>query len=97
MLIDCHTHWGRAWIERDGDNPAAWLAVLDRYGVSHAAVMPEIGLMDAGRIAADHDFIATACARSGGRMLPLCTAYLPFRAEALAELERRLRQGFRGI
>lgn len=97
MIVDTHTHWGRAWIEQAVDDPAEWLAVLDRYGVTHAVVMPEIGLMDPGRIAADHDLIAAACAKSGGRMLPTCTAFPYFREEALIELERRLHQGFRGL
>ncbi len=106
IKVDAHTHWGRAWRERDGADPARWLAVMAGYGVTHAVVLPEIGLIDAGRIADDHDNIAATCAAaarsSGGaggcRMVPFCTASIWYRDDALAEIRRCLgRLGFRGV
>lgn len=98
MIVDCHTHWGRVWRERDGSDPSNWLAVLDRYHVTHAVVLPEIGLVDAGRIPEDNDNIARTCVASRGRMIPFCTVNTWFRDEALAELQRCLRDlKFRGV
>ena len=97
-MIDCHTHWGRAWTERDGDNPSEWLKVLDRYGISHAVVLPEVGLIHAGKITADHDSIARVSEQSNRRMIPFCTANIWYEQEATDEMERCLDDlGFRGV
>jgi predicted TIM-barrel fold metal-dependent hydrolase len=98
MLIDCHTHWGTEWLERDGRDPTTWLKILDEHGVTHAAVLPGLGLFDAGRLAEDNDNVAAVCARSNGRMIPFCSVNIWLRDEALAELRRCLEQlRFRGI
>jgi predicted TIM-barrel fold metal-dependent hydrolase len=98
MTIDCHTHWGRPWIERDGDDPARWLDSVGAFGVSRAVVLPEVGLLHAGRLHDDNDNVARVCAKSGGKMLPFCTVNIWYRDEALAELERCLGTlRFRGV
>jgi len=98
VRLDFHTHWGRAWQDRDGRDPSRWLRDLDRYGITHAVVLPHKGLVHAGLIAEDHDDMAAVCARSAGRMLPFCTANIWFRDEAVAEIRRCLKDlSFRGI
>jgi hypothetical protein len=98
MIVDCHTHWGDCFQARDGANPAKWLATFDPYGVTHAIVLPFAGLLDAGKIRADNDAVAAACAASGGRMIPFCTVNSWFPEEAIAELRRCFdRLNFRGI
>lgn len=97
-IVDFHTHWGEATHRRDGLDPAAWLAPLDRHGVARAVVLPEAGLFHAGRIAEDNDRVAAVCARSGGRMIPFATVHVGERGEAIGELERCLvRLGMRGL
>src|SRR4051794_7044357 len=97
-MIDCHTHWGRPWSERDGADPSRWLAVLDEHHVAQAVVLPEIGLIHAGKLSADNDTIANICGVSNGRMLPFCTVSAWYRDEAIVELERCLGQlKFRGV
>ena len=88
--FDCHTHWGRAWTERDGEDPSRWLALAAQYGISRSLVLPEHGLFNAGAIPAEHDRLARICARSAGAMLPCCTACLAEPREALAEVRRCL-------
>ena len=90
MIVDCHTHWGGCFQERDGTDPRRWLEVMDRHGVRHAVVLPEPGLWHAGRIPADNDTVVAACARSGGRMIPFCTVNTYDRREAMDELRRCL-------
>lgn len=98
MKVDCHTHWGLGFHQRDGEDPSRWLAVLDRYDVTHAVVLPHEGLMHAGRIAGEHDHFAVVCGASNGRMLPFCTACAWYDEEALAEVKRCLSDlAFRGI
>lgn len=97
-MIDCHTHWGRPYRERDGNDPSEWLALLDKYGVTHAIVLPHVGLLHSGKLADDNDSIAIACEQSDGRMIPFCTINAWYRDEAVIELERCFRQlKFRGI
>jgi predicted TIM-barrel fold metal-dependent hydrolase len=97
-MIDCHTHWGRPWRERDGDDPTRWLAILDEFNMSHAVVLPEVGLIHAGKLADDNTAIATVCAKSQGKMLPFCTVNAWYREEALVELEHCLGAlQFRGV
>lgn len=90
MIVDCHTHWGHVFQERDGLDPARWLAILDEAKISRAVVLPFAGLLDAGRITHDNDSVAAVCAKSAGRMIPFCTANTWFRQPALAELRRCL-------
>jgi hypothetical protein len=90
MIVDCHTHWSDLYRLPDRHDPSKWLAALDQHGVTHAVVMPLAGLCHAGRIPDDNADVAAACARSGGRMIPLCTVNPYDRREALAELERSL-------
>jgi len=98
MIVDCHTHWGDCYQQQDGADPTRWLEMLDRYGVTHALVMPHIGLTHAGRIPLDNDQVATVCARSNGRMIPCCTVHPHDRDEAVAELNRCLTElGYRAI
>lgn len=64
-MFDCHTHWGRAWTERDGTDPTRWLESPKARGVRAAIVLPEEGLCDAGCIPGDNDRIAAVCGASG--------------------------------
>jgi predicted TIM-barrel fold metal-dependent hydrolase len=98
MIVDCHTHWGICFQQRDGRNPSKWLGAFDRNGIARAIVLPFAGLLDGAKIQSDNDDVAAVCAMSGGRMIPFCTVNSWFDNEALAETERCLsRLGHRGI
>lgn len=98
MIVDCHTHWGICFSDRDGRDPSKWLEMFDRHGVTHAVVLPHRGLMDAASIPRDHDEMAEVCGKSNGRMLPFCTVNIWERDVALRELDRCLATlKFRGI
>ena len=97
MIFDCHTHWGDCFRKRDAQDPARWLEMFARHGVTHALVLPFAGLLDAGKIRADNDNVLAVCGKSSGRMIPFCTVNSWFMNEATAEIERCLTGGFRGI
>lgn len=98
MIVDCHTHWGICWADRDAHDPSKWLAVLDRHGVTHALVLSHRGLVDSAQIARDHDDIAAACAASGGRMIQFLSVHPAQGKRAVEEAVRGLdRLGARGL
>lgn len=98
MIFDCHTHWGDCFQDRDGCDPHNWLATLDRYGVSHAFVLPFAGLIHGRKIIQNNDEVAAACKASNGRMIPFCTVNTWYRDDAVDELTRCFEHlGFRGI
>jgi predicted TIM-barrel fold metal-dependent hydrolase len=88
MIFDCHTHWGNCFQDRDGLDPSRWLGVFDSHGVTHAVVLPFVGLLDSARIRQENDDVASVCRASGGRMVPFCTVNTWFEADAAAELQR---------
>ena len=90
MIVDSHTHWDAWQSSTAKPDPADWLDVLDRHGVTHAVVFPTQGLFDAGGIAQDNDAVAAACAASGGRMLACCSVNIWNAKQAIEELRRCL-------
>ncbi len=62
MIVDCHTHWGTVWTERDGDDPAGWLAVLDQHGVDKAFLFGLDNLIRLDLCQADNDRLARLAA-----------------------------------
>ena len=98
LKVDCHTHWGYQWQERDGEDPSKWLARARKYGVTHSILLPHWGLVHDGKITWEHDQLARVCATSDGQMLPFCTACLWESDEGPAEVRRCLDQmKFRGV
>ncbi|NUQ65044.1 MAG: amidohydrolase family protein [Pirellulales bacterium] len=90
MIVDCHTHWADCFQSRDGLDPSRWLADEARHGVTHALVLPYLGLLDDRLLRQENDDLAAVCAASAGRMIPFCTVN-PFRkVEAVAEFRRAI-------
>ena len=88
MIVDCHTHWGSCFQNRDGLNPSQWLAGEASHGVTHAVVAPLVGLHDDTLLPRENEDLAKVCAASGGRMIPFCTVN-PYRKDtAVAEFRR---------
>ncbi|MEX0641923.1 MAG: amidohydrolase family protein [Pirellulales bacterium] len=97
MIVDAHTHW---WTQPGASEPDAsgWLARARGYGITHAVVLPTLGLLHDGCLRHDHDTLAAVAGQSNGLMLPFCTAQPWQPDEALSEIERCLRDlHFRGI
>jgi predicted TIM-barrel fold metal-dependent hydrolase len=98
MIIDCHTHWGMVWEERDRGDPRRWLAVLDRHGIDRALVFGHANLHRLDWCRQDNDLLRRVCDTSRGRMLPIGTVWLQMGAEALDEARRCVEQlGMKGL
>ena len=92
MIVDCHTHWGTVWNDRDGDNPAAWLSCLDRHGITRALVLGHAGLTRSELCGQDNDALLRIAARAPGRVIPAATVWPQAGAAAIAEARRILDQ-----
>lgn len=88
MIVDCHTHWGSVWTERDGDDPAGWLAVLDQHGVDKAFLFGLDNLVRLDLCQADNDRLARLAANGAGRLIPFGTAWPQTGAAGVAEVRR---------
>src|SRR5579872_1037904 len=98
MIVDCHTHWGMVWEERDRDDPTAWLAVLDRHGVDKAFLFGHYNLIRCDRCREDNDRLALLTSRAPERLVPFGTVWPQTGREAVAETERCLGSlGMRGL
>lgn len=98
MIIDCHTHWGTVWEERDHDDPTQWLAVLDRHGIDKAVLFGHASLIRCDRYQEDNDRLAQLTARCPDRFLPFATVWPQTGQDALREVRRCLSDlGMKGL
>ena len=70
MIIDCHTHWGMCYEDRDHGDPAHWLSVLDNHGVNRAFLLGHYNLHRLDRCQTDNDRLADLTARFPDRFVP---------------------------
>lgn len=98
MIVDCHTHWGIVWGDRDGRDPSHWLATLDRYGITHAIILGHRGLVDKAATTRDHDDISAVCSNSNGRMIQFLSVHPGQGRKAVDEAVRCIdKLGARGM
>ena len=88
MIIDCHTHWGICWRERDGDDPANWLAVADRHGVDKAFLMPHAGIYRMDLCKSDNNAITRIAAKKSDRFIPIGASWPQMGKEGVEEARR---------
>ena len=97
MIVDCHTHFGMCWHERDGLNPANWLAILDRHGVDKAFLYPHAGIHRLDLCERDNKTMIEVATRAPDRLIPVATAWPQMGAECLVEVRRAVALGARGL
>jgi uncharacterized protein len=87
MTFDCHTHWGSCWQEESRDDLDAWWRIPESYGVTHALLMPNDGLMRQDAVHEENAAICRLAAHSAGRIIALVTAVVQDEKSALREIE----------
>jgi len=98
MIIDCHTHWGMVWQERDRGDPRRWLAVLDRHLINRAFVFGHANLDRLDHCREDNELLRRLSDASQERILPIGTVWLQMGAEAVNEARRCIEQlGMKGL
>ena len=88
MIVDCHTHWGIGFEDRDGGDPTKWLSTLDEHGVDRAFVMGHYSIHRLDRAQQDNDRLAELQRRLPDRVLALGTTW-PQQGEASVDEARR--------
>jgi uncharacterized protein len=90
MRVDCHTHIGPFPEDKRAEE---LITMLDDFGIDKALALPGKGLRGSPKVYAENnDYIATAAQKYPGRLVPICTVNPWHGDEALAELERAVRQ-----
>ncbi len=90
MIIDCHTHWGVCWEERDGEDPSTWLSYLDRHSIDTAILLGHTGLTRVDWCREDNDKLLRLARMAPSRIIPFPTAWPQAGHGALSEVRRVL-------
>ena len=90
MIVDCHTHWGMVWEDRDQGNPSEWLKVLDRYHVGKAYLLGHYNLHRCDFAREDNDRLADITRQKPERFIPFGSVWPQMGAEAVFEARRCL-------
>ncbi|MEW6755790.1 MAG: amidohydrolase family protein [Candidatus Latescibacterota bacterium] len=90
MIVDCHTHWGIVWEDRDRGDPGRWLEVLDRHGVDRAFVLGHYNLQHSEAAARDNDRLAGLRDKAPERIVPFGTSWPQQGPRAVEEARRCL-------
>ena len=90
MIVDCHTHWGIGFEDRDQGDPERWLEVLDRHGVDKAFLMGHYNIHRLDRAQQDNDRLAELRERVPERFIPLGTSWPQVGKPAVEEARRCL-------
>jgi predicted TIM-barrel fold metal-dependent hydrolase len=96
VIVDFHTHWTDDFSD-DLAGWERWWSAPAAYGITHAVVLPFRGLLHAGYLREDNDRVAAVAARSGGRAIPFCSLHPSEGDAAVAELQRCIDAGHRGV
>ena len=98
MIIDCHTHWGIVWEDRDHEDPAKWLEVLDHYGIDMAVQFGHYNLHRCDMCREDNDRLSRIAARFPDRLIPLGSAWAQMGEDAVEEARHCLEDlGMKGL
>lgn len=98
MIIDCHTHWGMVWEDRDHEDPARWLAMLDHHHVNRAFLLGHYNLHRSDQCEADNDRLARITAKAPDRFIPFGTVWPQKGEDAVKEARRCLQVlGLKGL
>ena len=98
MIIDCHTHWGIGFEDRDCGDPTRWLALPDEYGIDRMFLMGHYNIHRSDRCAEDNDRLASLAARVPDRFFPLGTSWPQVGQSAVEEARRCIEDlGLKGL
>jgi len=94
MIVDCHTHIGEGVYH--SCSPDELLAAMDASEIAQAVVCP-VDRCLAVENAEGNDYVLTQAAKHPGRFIPFATANPWYGAKAVAELQRAIAAGARGL
>jgi len=92
VIIDCHTHWGMGWQDRDGEDPSRWLEALDRHGVDRTFLLGHYNLHRCDLAQEDNERLVRIRDRHPERFDTFGTVWPQMGGEAVAEARRCLQE-----
>jgi len=98
VIIDCHTHWGIGWQERDREDPSRWLEKLDEHGVDRTFLLGHNNLARCDLAQEDNERLVRLRDRHPERFDTFGTVWPQMGAESVAEARRCLQErGMAGL
>jgi predicted TIM-barrel fold metal-dependent hydrolase len=98
VIVDCHTHWGMVWEDRDQGDPSNWLKVLDQYGVDKAFLLGHYNLHRCDLAAEDNTRLADITRQAKDRFIPFGSVWPQMGKDAVSEARRCLEDlGMKGL
>lgn len=96
MIIDCHTHYGTVWVDRDSDDATNWLEIPRRCGVDKVFLYGHYNMVYPDRVYEDHDRLAGLHTIYPKQVIPVATVWPQAGKAALEEIHRCIENlGFR--
>jgi len=98
LIVDCHTHWGKVWDDRDGGNPAQWLSILDGHGVDKAVFMGHTNFTRMDLCSQENDRLARTAAHCPNRLIPVGSCWPQLGDQGVAEARHCIEDlGMKGL
>lgn len=88
MIVDCHTHWGRSWDQKDPGNPLSWLAVLDSHKVEKAVFMGHANFSRMDLCERENENLARMGEQFPDRLIPVGSCWPQLEDKGFAEARR---------
>ena len=92
MIVDCHTHWGIVWEDRDQGDPTQWLEIQDQYDIDKAFLLGHYNLEHSEATRTDNNRLAQIRDRFPAPSIPCGPAGPPTGGEGGAEIRRCLKE-----
>lgn len=88
MIVDCHTHYGTVWVDRDGEDASRWFEIPRRCGVDKVFLYGHYNMVDPARVVEDHNRLAGLQKTYPEQIIPVATVWPQAGKNALQEISR---------
>jgi uncharacterized protein len=88
MIIDCHTHYGIGWVDRDGDNASQWLEIPAQYNIRRFFLFGHYNLVRQDKVQEDNNRLAKLAQTHPENFIPVASVFPQNGSAALEEVQR---------
>lgn len=98
MIVDCHTHYGTVWVDRDSDDPSRWLAIPAKYDIKRFFLFGHYNLVSQDKVQEDNNRLARLARAHPEHFIPVASVFPQSGTTALDEIQRCVNElGFRAL